>query len=87
MKSETILLRHASKKRGDALCLLDSPSLIYDLMLIFTPKILRPIARLGGVSYARTTEAFELLRPDFKKDLGGYEGAEKLKKKDAELPN
>ncbi|KAH8879141.1 hypothetical protein GQ53DRAFT_672776 [Thozetella sp. PMI_491] len=43
------------------------------------PKVLRPVGRLGGVSYGRTTQAFELLRPDFEKDLGGKEAVEKLK--------
>ncbi|KAF8470801.1 hypothetical protein BDZ91DRAFT_791763 [Kalaharituber pfeilii] len=29
------------------------------------PTVLRPVSRLGGVSYGRTTQAFELLRPDW----------------------
>ncbi|KAK3332551.1 hypothetical protein B0T19DRAFT_415957 [Cercophora scortea] len=48
-------------------------------------KVLRPIARLGGITYARMTEAVEIPRPDFKKDLG-EEGAAKLKSKQ-QLPN
>jgi hypothetical protein len=35
---------------------------------------------LGGITYARVTEAMELPRPDFQKDLGGQEAYEKLKK-------
>jgi hypothetical protein len=26
---------------------------------------MRPISRLGGITYARTTQAFELPRPDY----------------------
>lgn len=43
-------------------------------------QVLRPVSRLGGITYGRTTEAFELPRPDFAKDVGGEEGYEKLKK-------
>lgn len=38
------------------------------------------MSRLGGIMYGRTTEAFEITRPDFQKDLGGEEGYEKLAK-------
>lgn len=31
------------------------------------PAILKPISRLGGISYSRTTRGFELPRPDFEK--------------------
>ncbi|KAK4448628.1 hypothetical protein QBC34DRAFT_407133 [Podospora aff. communis PSN243] len=41
-------------------------------------KVLRPMSRLGGITYGRVTEALELPRPDFKKDLGGEEGYAKL---------
>lgn len=44
--------------------------------------MLRPVSRLGGITYGRTTEGLELPRPDFEKDLGGAEGAAKLEKKD-----
>ncbi|KAH8673781.1 hypothetical protein BX600DRAFT_509012 [Xylariales sp. PMI_506] len=49
---------------------------------IIDPEILCPISRLGGITYGRTTAAFELPRPVFEKDVGGMEGYEKLKKKD-----
>ena len=53
--------------------------------------MLRPISRLGGITYGRTTEALELPRPDFERDLGGEEGARKLESKQQErtqhLPN
>ncbi|KAJ4303997.1 hypothetical protein N0V88_001601 [Collariella sp. IMI 366227] len=52
---------------------------------IIDPKVLRPISRLGGITYGRLTEGLELPRPDFEKDLGGVEGAKKLEKK--EVPN
>ncbi|AEO69031.1 uncharacterized protein THITE_2119020 [Thermothielavioides terrestris NRRL 8126] len=52
---------------------------------LIDPKVLRPISRLGGITYGRVTEGLELPRPDFEKDLGGVEGAKKLERKD--LPN
>lgn len=45
---------------------------------LLDPKVLRPMSRLGGITYGRVTEAIELPRPDFEKDLGGKEGAAKL---------
>ncbi|KAI0870357.1 hypothetical protein GGS24DRAFT_475482 [Hypoxylon argillaceum] len=49
------------------------------------PEVLRPISRLGGISYGRTTEAIELPRPVFARDLGveGYEKLVKAKAADA----
>lgn len=41
-------------------------------------KVLKPVSRLGGITYGRTIEGFELLRPDFDKDLGGMEAYKKL---------
>ncbi|KAL4726358.1 hypothetical protein ACLX1H_007038 [Fusarium chlamydosporum] len=38
------------------------------------PNVLKPISRLGGITYARTTEAFELPRTEYEKDVGGDEG-------------
>lgn len=38
-------------------------------MLTLCLQVLRPIARLGGISYGRLVEAFEILRPDFDKDV------------------
>lgn len=43
------------------------------------PAILRPVSRLGGITYLRAAEAFEIPRPNFEKDLGGRDGFEKLK--------
>ena len=34
---------------------------------IIDPDVLRPVSRLGGITYGRTTELFELPRPDFEK--------------------
>ncbi|KAG4439474.1 hypothetical protein IFR05_005053 [Cadophora sp. M221] len=42
-------------------------------------SVLRPISRLGGVTYGRTTQVIELPRPFFEKDLGGMEVIEQLK--------
>lgn len=33
--------------------------------VLVDPAVLRPISRLGGITYGRTTQAFELPRPDF----------------------
>ncbi|KAK4240585.1 hypothetical protein C8A03DRAFT_31289 [Achaetomium macrosporum] len=52
---------------------------------ILDPAVLRPISRLGGITYGRVTEGLELPRPDFEKDLGGVEGAKKLERK--HMPN
>jgi hypothetical protein len=38
------------------------------------------MSRLGGITYGRTTDAIELPRVDFKKDMGGAEGFQKIKK-------
>lgn len=35
---------------------------------------------MGGITYSRTNEAFELPRPKFEQDLGGQNGLDKLKK-------
>jgi hypothetical protein len=35
---------------------------------------------LGGISYGRTTQAYELPRPDFEKDVGGREAIEAIKR-------
>ncbi|KAK2608803.1 hypothetical protein QQS21_002660 [Conoideocrella luteorostrata] len=43
------------------------------------PAVLRPIGRLGGITYSRTNEGFELLRPKFEEDLGGEVGLKKIK--------
>lgn len=48
------------------------------LTLVSFLQVLRPISRLGGITYGRTVEGIELLRPDFEKDLGGMEGYKKL---------
>jgi flavin reductase (DIM6/NTAB) family NADH-FMN oxidoreductase RutF len=48
---------------------------------LVAPEVLRPISRLGGITYGRLTEALEIPRPVFEKDVGGMEGYEKLKKK------
>ncbi|KAF1835879.1 hypothetical protein BDW02DRAFT_567631 [Decorospora gaudefroyi] len=33
--------------------------------VLVDPAVLRPVSRLGGITYARVTQAFELPRPDF----------------------
>ncbi|KAK4188661.1 hypothetical protein QBC35DRAFT_522716 [Podospora australis] len=45
---------------------------------LLDPAVLRPISRLGGITYGRTTEGIELPRPDFEKDVGGREGGNTL---------
>ena len=34
------------------------------------PGVLRPISRLGGITYGRLVEGFELPRPDFEEEKG-----------------
>ncbi|KAL5612732.1 hypothetical protein BROUX41_004183 [Berkeleyomyces rouxiae] len=48
---------------------------------IVDPNVLRPMSRLGGITYGRTVEAIEIPRIDFEKDVGGTEGYAKLSKK------
>lgn len=38
------------------------------------------MSRLGGITYGRSLDLFELPRPDFEKDVGGHEAYEKLAK-------
>ncbi|KAI1430566.1 FMN-binding split barrel, partial [Xylaria sp. CBS 124048] len=47
-------------------------------------EVLRPMSRLGGISYGRTVEAVEIPRPVFERDLGveGYEALEKKREED-----
>ncbi|KAF2124759.1 hypothetical protein P153DRAFT_370671 [Dothidotthia symphoricarpi CBS 119687] len=33
--------------------------------VLIDPAVMKPISRLGGITYARSTEAFELPRPDY----------------------
>ncbi|KAL7935012.1 hypothetical protein V8C35DRAFT_279473 [Trichoderma chlorosporum] len=42
------------------------------------PEILKPIGRMGGAIYSKTTDLLQLPRPRFEADLGGAEGYEKL---------
>ncbi|ROV86837.1 hypothetical protein VSDG_10179 [Cytospora chrysosperma] len=45
---------------------------------LIDPAVLRPISRIGGITYGRSVDALEIPRPDFEKDLGGMEAFEKL---------
>ncbi|KAJ1303661.1 hypothetical protein OPQ81_008089 [Rhizoctonia solani] len=45
---------------------------------IIDPAVLRPMSRLGGITYGRTVEGIELPRPVFEKDVGGMEAYKKL---------
>ncbi|KAH9204441.1 hypothetical protein DL95DRAFT_496154 [Leptodontidium sp. 2 PMI_412] len=46
-------------------------------------QVLRPMSRLGGITYGRVMQIMELPRPFFEQDLQGMEGISKLKKKRA----
>lgn len=48
---------------------------------LLDPNILRPIGRLGGISYSRTVDTFEIPRPEFgqKKKSGDLDGLIKTK--------
>lgn len=50
---------------------------------LLDPQVLRPVSRLGGISYGRTVEALELPRPDFEQKIKS-DDAEKLKLPKAE---
>ncbi|KAJ2966912.1 hypothetical protein NQ176_g9922 [Zarea fungicola] len=41
-------------------------------------SVLRPIGRLGGISYSRINQGVEIPRPSFKKDFGSEEAYNKL---------
>ncbi|KAG5988350.1 hypothetical protein E4U43_004780 [Claviceps pusilla] len=43
------------------------------------PAVLQPIGRLGGITYSRTNEAFELPRPKFEEDIGGQAGLDAIR--------
>lgn len=46
---------------------------------LIDPSVLRPISRLGGITYGRLTEGLEIPRPDFNEQMKGGE-FEHLKK-------
>ncbi|KAF3769800.1 hypothetical protein M406DRAFT_335603 [Cryphonectria parasitica EP155] len=52
---------------------------------IIDPAVLRPVSRLGGITYGRTVEGIELLRPVFEKDVGGTEAYKKLEAESVDL--
>lgn len=39
---------------------------------------LKPVSRLGGITYGRTVDGYEKLRPDYDKEVASVEGAKKL---------
>lgn len=41
-------------------------------------QVLKPISRLGGITFGRTTEGFEIPRPDYKKTVESFEEARNL---------
>ena len=43
------------------------------------PEVLRPVSRLGGITYGRTSEVWETPRPDWANDLGGFETYDRLR--------
>lgn len=48
---------------------------------LIDPAVLRPMSRFGGITYGRTTEFFEIPRPDFEKQKqeGNLDGLEQPK--------
>ncbi|KAG5982525.1 hypothetical protein E4U55_001775 [Claviceps digitariae] len=48
------------------------------------PAVLRPIGRMGGITYSRTNEGFELRRPNFEDDIGGHAGMEEIRAKSSQ---
>jgi len=51
---------------------------------LIDPAILKPISRLGGITYGRTTEGIEIPRPDFDSTVANNEEAKKLIKPKAD---
>ncbi|KAG0646967.1 Uncharacterized protein D0Z07_6323 [Hyphodiscus hymeniophilus] len=47
---------------------------------IIDPAVLRPMSRLGGITYGRLTEGLELPRPDYNEAVGQNSEAKKLVK-------
>jgi hypothetical protein len=43
--------------------------------------VLKPVSRLGGITYARVTEGFELLRPQYEEVVKDPEGDKLAKPK------
>lgn len=48
--------------------------------VLVDPKVLKPISRLGGITFGRTTEAFELPRPNYEDVIKDPEVAKLVKK-------
>lgn len=49
--------------------------------VLLDPAVMKPISRLGGISYGRTTQAFELPRPDYDEAMRDAETAKLAKPK------
>lgn len=47
-------------------------------------KVLRPMSRLGGITYGRVIEGIEIPRPDYDETVSKNEEAKKLVKPKAE---
>ncbi|KAG9239208.1 flavoprotein-like protein oxygenase [Amylocarpus encephaloides] len=47
---------------------------------LIDPAVLKPMSRLGGITYGRTTEGFEIPRPDWKESVENNDEAQKLVK-------
>ena len=47
---------------------------------LIDPAVLKPISRLGGIMYGRTTQAAEIPRADWADNMHGADGFEKFKK-------
>jgi len=47
---------------------------------LIDPAILRPVARLGGITYGRVTEGFEIPRPDYSEAMAKSDEVRKLVK-------
>lgn len=49
-------------------------------------KVLRPVGRLAGVTYSRSTEGYEILRPSFRNDRGTEAFQKAVGKQNGESP-
>jgi hypothetical protein len=53
--------------------------LVYEVLI--AEQVMKPISRLGGITYGRTTQVFELPRPDYDEVMKDPEVAKLAKPK------
>lgn len=75
----------ATGKPSGTLCIVEGVNfhvredVINEEFNIIDPEKLKPVSRLGGITYARSTQGFEILRPNFKAESAKPEVQELFK--------